>query len=77
MNPSLHDDTGWNSPQPESLPRPTAWPLVLALGASLIAWGIVTSWIISVIGLVLFGIGAGGWVAEMRYDQKSFEAKDF
>ena len=49
-------------------PRPTAWPLVLAFGACLLAWGVVTSWIIFVLGVVLFAAGVAGWIAEMRHD---------
>ena len=57
---------GWHEPLPLSLPKPTIWPLVLALGACLLAWGILTSWAISLLGLVLFATGLGGWIARMR-----------
>ncbi len=60
---------GWHAPLPERLPEPTAWPLVLALGACLMAWGVVTSWIVSGVGLLLFVAGTGGWVARMRHEQ--------
>ncbi len=60
---------GWHAPLPEKIPTPTAWPLVLALGATLLAWGVVTSWALSVVGLLLFVAGAGGWIAELRHDQ--------
>ena len=59
----------WHPPLPEKIPEPTVWPLVQAFGATLIAWGVVTSWIISVVGLLLFVVGTGGWVADMRHDQ--------
>jgi hypothetical protein len=35
------------------LPSPTAWPMVLALGISLMLAGMVTHWAISLLGLVL------------------------
>lgn len=60
---------GWHPPLPERLPEPTVWPLVLAFGATLMAWGVVTSWIISVVGLLLFAAGAGGWISRMRHEQ--------
>jgi hypothetical protein len=47
------------------LPAPTAWPIVLALGVTLVFAGIVTSPMISVLGAV-FGIsGAVGWFLEV------------
>ena len=57
---------GWHEPLPESLPKPTIWPLVLAFGACLLAWGVLTSWVISLLGLALFATGLGGWIAGMR-----------
>ena len=59
----------WHAPLPEKLPEPTAWPMVQAFGACLMAWGVVTSWIISAVGLVIFAAGTGGWIARMRDEQ--------
>lgn len=61
---------GWQEPLPETLPKPTVWPVVLALGACLLAGGIVTSWIVSGAGFILFVIGCGGWIAEMRHQPR-------
>ncbi len=58
--------SGWHEPLPVSLPKPTIWPLVLAFGACLLAWGVLTSWAISLVGLTLFATGLGGWIARMR-----------
>ena len=35
------------------LPAPTAWPLVLGLGIALMLGGMVTHWVISLLGLVM------------------------
>lgn len=43
------------------LPAPTAWPIVLALGITLLAAGMVTSWAISVLGFVLIVRSTVGW----------------
>ena len=51
--------------QPEHLPPPTYWPFFTAFGVVLMFWGILTSWIISGIGLVLFGIALAGWIVEI------------
>ena len=37
------------------LPVPTAWPMVLALGVTLMITGMVTHWVISLLGVVLAG----------------------
>ena len=43
------------------LPAPTAWPIVLAFGITLLLAGMVTSWAISVLGGVLMLTAAIGW----------------
>ena len=47
------------------LPAPTPWPMVLALGLSLMIAGMVTHWVISVLGLVLSLRSAVGWYFEV------------
>jgi hypothetical protein len=43
------------------LPAPTPWPMVLALGLSLMVSGMVTHWVISLLGLVLTLRSMLGW----------------
>jgi hypothetical protein len=43
------------------LPAPTAWPIVLALGISLMLAGMVTHWAISLLGLVMVLPAIVGW----------------
>lgn len=43
------------------MPLPTAWPMVLALGVSLIVTGMVTSGAVSLLGLLLSLVSAVGW----------------
>jgi len=47
------------------LPVPTAWPIVLALGTSLTVAGMVTHWLISLLGVVLLLRSAFGWFFEV------------
>lgn len=47
------------------LPTPTAWPMVLALGVTLVITGMVTHWVISLLGVVLSACGAVGWFFEV------------
>ncbi len=43
------------------LPAPTAWPMVLALGIALMLAGMVTHWVISLLGLVMALPAMVGW----------------
>ena len=49
--PDQHDA---GNPETVVLPAPTAWPFVLALGASLIFAGLLTNVSISVLGAMLY-----------------------
>jgi hypothetical protein len=65
-----NDDWKINGPlaQPRKLPLPTVWPATLSLGVTLMAFGVVTSWIMSITGTILFLFGAAGWVEDLRND---------
>lgn len=43
------------------LPAPTFWPLVLAFGITLLFAGIVTHWVVGVVGLIISFRAAVGW----------------
>ncbi len=47
------------------MPRPTAWPLVLALGVTLLAAGVATNLALSAAGLVLALVAVGGWIGQL------------
>src|SRR5580704_14752994 len=47
------------------LPAPTAWPMVLALGISLMVAGMVTHWAISLLGLVMALPAIVGWFLQV------------
>jgi hypothetical protein len=47
------------------LPSPTAWPMVLALGITLVLFGMVTSGVVSLLGGVLTLIAAVGWFLQV------------
>jgi hypothetical protein len=67
------DLTNQSPPNPEHahgvdsviLPAPTAWPMVLALGLSLLITGMVTHWVISLLGFVLALRSMVGWFFEV------------
>jgi hypothetical protein len=55
---------GANQPVVE-LPAPTAWPVVLAFGATLLFTGLLTSVDVSVVGAVLVVAGLVGWFRDV------------
>lgn len=61
------DHPDWERLPPTHLPRPTYWPVVLALGIMFLMWGVVTTVAISVVGLLLLAIALGGWIGELRH----------
>jgi len=52
------------------LPAPTAWPLVFALGIALLLAGLITSFSVSLLGLILFVAGAVGWFQDLLPHEK-------
>ena len=58
---------GWNLPLPQDLPHPTYMPAVFALGIIFLLWGIVSSFIVSLVGAVLIGIALTGWLGAIRH----------
>jgi hypothetical protein len=62
---SMQDDRANIDPNAVQLPRPTAWPLVLALGVALILAGMVTNIAVAVLGLLLSIGGAIGWFSQV------------
>src|SRR5215813_5717937 len=59
--------TGENPGAPREIhvPAPTAWPLILAFGFTLLFAGLLTSLSVSVLGGVLSAAGCVGWVREV------------
>ena len=67
-SPPPHPD--WDPLPPERLPRPTYFPAGMAMGAAFIFWGIITSWLILLVGAGLFTFNLGGWIAEILHERK-------
>jgi len=58
--------------QPDSIemPAPTAWPIVLALGLTLLFAGLLTSTSVSIFGAILAVSGSIGWFREVLPHEK-------
>src|SRR5258708_31585443 len=52
-------------PEKLEMPAPTAWPIVMAFGLTLVSAGFVTAASVSVLGAVLAIAGAVGWFREV------------
>ena len=63
-------DDGWTKPQGMHIPEPTYMPLVLAIGAMCLLWGIVTTPLMSLAGGILFVIGISGWIGDLRHEHR-------
>lgn len=61
----MHDEHLHNDPSVILLPRPTAWPLVLAVGVTLVLAGMVTSIYVSLLGVVLTIAAIIGWFLQV------------
>jgi hypothetical protein len=61
---------GWEPLPDERLPRPTYFPAGLAMGTTLIFWGLLTGWVIFLAGIGLFIAALAGWISEIRYERK-------
>ncbi len=60
---------GWNVSRPEKLPEPSIWPATLALSITFLVWGLVTSLIITGVGLGLFAVALAGWIRDLRHER--------
>ncbi len=69
IKPAIVVKPGWFSLPLEILPNPTYWPVVLGLGLVFGVFGLVTNFIFSLVGIVLFILGIAGWIGDMWNEQ--------
>ena len=65
MGSAEHSGQNAQRPREIELPTPTAWPLVLAFGFTLLLAGLLTNVSVSVLGVVLTLAGSVGWFREV------------
>lgn len=56
-----------NSSSPPHLPKPTVWPATTALATTFFFWGLISSLIITVVGLIVFAVALTGWIGDIRH----------
>jgi uncharacterized membrane protein len=49
--------------------RPSSYaPIVMAAGLMLTLWGAASTWVVSIAGLIVIGIGAARWRRDLRHE---------
>ena len=48
------------------LPSPSVWPFVLGGGVTLMAFGVPTNLLFSLVGVILVAWALAGWIGELR-----------
>jgi len=64
MNESRSHESGLARPEVQ-LPSPTAWPVILAFGVTLLAAGLVTNAGVGIVGSVFVLAGCAGWFGQV------------
>ena len=49
------------------LPAPSIWPVTLAAGITLLAFGVLTNIVFLLSGVAVMIIGIAGWIGDMRH----------
>lgn len=52
------------------LPRPTAWPMLLAAGVTMLMAGLITNPLFAVAGIAAVGLALNGWFEEVRHEHR-------
>jgi hypothetical protein len=52
------------------VPGPSLWPIVTAAGLGLIAVGVVSSFVVSLVGIAVLLAGTAGWTMENRAEEE-------
>jgi hypothetical protein len=61
---------GWKPLPHEHLVRPAFFPAGLAMGTAFVFWGVITSWVVFLVGAGLFTAALAGWISEIRHERK-------
>jgi hypothetical protein len=76
----MEQDESMRVPEAVQLPAPTAWPIVLAFGATLLFAGLLTSVDLSVVGGVVLLVASVGWFRDVlpleHYEMVPVEGSD-
>jgi hypothetical protein len=65
---SSESNSAWTGLPPAKLPEPSIWPVTLAVAITFLVWGLVTSLIITGVGIALFALALAGWIRDIRHE---------
>jgi len=60
-----------SSGEPIHVSPPSRWPIIVAVGIALALVGLVLSWFVVALGLIIMGVSITGWIRDAR---KEFDA---
>jgi len=72
--PTQHSNAvppGWQVLPDVPLPHPTYFPAGLAMGVAFLFWGLITTWVVLLVGVALFIAALAGWITEIRHGYKT------
>jgi len=64
------DKSDWPDARPALIPRSTFWPSGVAFGITFFMWGLITSAVLIVVGLVTLIASVIGWIGELRHEER-------
>jgi len=62
------DEYPLNESAPEEMPDLTFWPFMLAFGVLFFFWGMITSLIITGIGILIIIVSVAGWIQDLNHE---------
>lgn len=68
MSDMMKDEYPLNPADPQEIPESTYWPVTLAFGVLFIFWGLITSLVITGVGLLLSGVAIAGWIIDLNHE---------
>lgn len=68
MSDTQHERDDWNRPRPERTCRPTYAPAALALGITMVGWGLLVSPLMSLVGGGLMVMSITTWIRRWMED---------
>ncbi|HVC39536.1 MAG TPA: cytochrome c oxidase subunit 4 [Candidatus Dormibacteraeota bacterium] len=69
--PSQETPESPSAEESHTLPGPSFWPFLLALGIATSLIGVITKVEVVAIGLILTLVSLGGWIREARHEYRS------
>jgi hypothetical protein len=67
-NEKINEEYPLFKAEPEEMPEPTIWPFAMAFGLLFIFWGFLTSYVLSLAGLIIIGFALAGWIQTLLHE---------